>query len=117
ALPIFLRDPRRVPAGASLGQENLLMGDAIAIALQGTLGTFTLDVDFKVPMGGISALFGPSGCGKTTTLRSVAGLNRIPGHIAIGDEIWQDGSRFVPTHRRALGYVFQEASLFAHMSV
>ena len=93
------------------------MGDAIAIALQGTLGTFTLDVDFKVPMGGISALFGPSGCGKTTILRSVAGLNRIPGHIAIGDEIWQDGSRFVPTHRRALGYVFQEASLFAHMSV
>jgi molybdate transport system ATP-binding protein len=93
------------------------MGDAIAIALDGTLGTFTLDVDFTVPMRGISALFGPSGCGKTTILRSVAGLNRIPGHITIGDEIWQDGSRFVPTHRRALGYVFQEASLFAHMSV
>jgi molybdate transport system ATP-binding protein len=93
------------------------MREAIAIALRGELGAFRLDVDFSVPMHGISALFGPSGCGKTTILRSVAGLNRIPGRITVGDEVWQDDRHFVPTHRRALGYVFQEASLFAHLSV
>lgn len=93
------------------------MGQDIAITLKGDHGAFHLDVDLAVPMHGISALFGPSGCGKTTILRAVAGLNRIPGRIAIGDDIWQNGSEFVPTHRRAIGYVFQEASLFPHLSV
>lgn len=93
------------------------MSEAIEIALKGMLGAFRLDVDFAVPMHGICALFGPSGCGKTSILRSVAGLNRTPGRIAIGGEVWQDETRFVPTHRRAVGYVFQEASLFPHMSV
>ncbi|MFA5580720.1 MAG: molybdenum ABC transporter ATP-binding protein [Paracoccaceae bacterium] len=93
------------------------MGDVIGIALTGRLGDFTLNVDFTAPMHGITALFGPSGCGKTTILRAVAGLNRMTGRITIGDEIWQDAHHFRPTHRRALGYVFQEASLFAHLSV
>lgn len=93
------------------------MKSVIEIALAGQLGAFSLDVDFTLPMHGISALFGPSGCGKTSILRSIAGLNRIPGRIAVGDEIWQEGDRFVPTHKRALGYVFQEASLFQHLSV
>lgn len=93
------------------------MGDRIEIALAGTLGAFRLDVDFTVPMRGITALFGPSGCGKTSILRSVAGLNRIPGRIAVGDAVWQQSDRFVPAHRRALGYVFQEASLFPHLNV
>lgn len=93
------------------------MADAIEILLDGQLGTFKLEVDISLPMHGISALFGPSGCGKTSVLRSVAGLNRIPGRIVIGDEIWQEGDRFEPTHKRALGYVFQEASLFQHLSV
>lgn len=93
------------------------MGDDITISLAGTLGVFHLDVDIALPMHGITALFGPSGCGKTSILRSVAGLNRIPGRIAVGGEVWQDEGRFVPTHRRALGYVFQEASLFQHLSV
>ncbi len=93
------------------------MTDAIAIRLNGNFGTFKLDVDLCLPMHGITALFGPSGCGKTSVLRSVAGLNRIPGRIAVDDEIWQDDNRFIPTHRRALGYVFQEAGLFQHLSV
>lgn len=68
-------------------------------------------------MRGITALFGPSGCGKTSVLRCMAGLNRLDGRIGIGDEIWQDGPRFVKPHSRPVGYVFQEASLFAHLSV
>ena len=83
-------------------------------------GDFCLDVDLTLPGQGISALFGHSGSGKTTCLRAMAGLERAAGgYVAIGDEVWQDDSRgiFVPTHRRPLGYVFQEASLFPHLSV
>lgn len=81
---------------------------------------FVLDVDLTLPGRGITALFGHSGSGKTTCLRAIAGLERAPGgYFALGDEVWQDDARniFVPTHRRALGYVFQEASLFLHMTV
>ena len=80
---------------------------------------FTLDVDLTLPGSGVSALFGQSGSGKTTCLRGLAGLERAAdGYVAIGDEIWQDesGHFFVPPHRRALGVVFQEASLFPHLS-
>lgn len=89
--------------------------------------TFTLEVDLHLPGRGVTALFGPSGCGKTTLLRAVAGLERArPGRVVVHGEVWQDdtardgrGSLAVwrPTHERALGYVFQEASLFPHLSV
>jgi len=80
---------------------------------------FTLDVALALPERGISALFGPSGCGKTTVLRALAGLERAEGRVALGDDVWQDDTagRFVPTHRRALGYVIQEAALFPHLDV
>lgn len=78
---------------------------------------FTLDVNFELPAQGVTALFGPSGCGKTTLLRAMAGLERCPGHFWLGEQCWQDQQLFVPVHKRRLGYVFQEASLFAHLSV
>jgi molybdate transport system ATP-binding protein len=80
---------------------------------------FTLDVALALPPRGVSALFGPSGCGKTTVLRAFAGLERAAGRIALGDEVWQDDATrvFVPTHRRALGYVIQESALFPHLDV
>jgi len=81
-------------------------------------GEFRLDVSLCVPGKGVTALFGPSGCGKTTLLRAIAGLDRYrDGFLKVGDMSWQAADRFVPPHRRALGYVFQEASLFAHLSV
>ena len=83
-------------------------------------GDFSLDIDLVFPGHGVTALFGHSGSGKTTCLRAIAGLERPRGGLfTLGDEVWQDEQRgiFVPTHRRALGYVFQEASLFAHLSV
>ena len=80
---------------------------------------FTLDVALALPERGVSALFGPSGCGKTTVLRALAGLARAQGRVALGDAVWQDDATdcFVPTHRRALGYVIQEAALFPHLDV
>ena len=80
---------------------------------------FTLDVSLRLPMRGVSALFGPSGCGKTTLLRALAGLERAAGRVALGDQVWQDDAAglFVPPHRRAIGYVIQEAALFPHLDV
>lgn len=81
---------------------------------------FRLAVDLDLPGQGVSALFGHSGSGKTTVLRCIAGLERAPsGYLAVNGEVWQDSAQghFLPTHKRALGYVFQEASLFAHLSV
>jgi molybdate transport system ATP-binding protein len=81
---------------------------------------FSLDVDLNLPGRGVTALYGHSGSGKTTCLRCIAGLERAEqGFIRINDEVWQDSDNgiFVPPHKRALGYVFQEASLFPHLSV
>ena len=80
---------------------------------------FSLDVDLALPGRGVSALFGPSGAGKTSVLRAIAGLERAPGFVRVNGATWQDDLRneFVPTHRRPLGYVFQEASLFPHLDV
>ncbi|HEV7717964.1 MAG TPA: molybdenum ABC transporter ATP-binding protein [Arsenicitalea sp.] len=89
----------------------------LSVALAGRMGGFALDMAFEAPAGGVTALFGPSGSGKTTILRAIAGLERLSGHCALGETVWQDAARFVPTHRRAIGYVFQEPSLFPHLSV
>ncbi len=80
---------------------------------------FSLDVSFTVPDDGVTALFGPSGCGKTTVLRSVAGLEHAKGRVEMAGQVWQDDEKkiFVPTYARRLGYVFQEASLFDHLSI
>ena len=78
---------------------------------------FTLEVDLDLPGRGVTALFGESGCGKTTLLRCIAGLERGAGRLEVNGELWQDENRFMPTHRRALGYVFQDARLFAHLDV
>ncbi|WMC09435.1 molybdenum ABC transporter ATP-binding protein [Oceanimonas pelagia] len=74
---------------------------------------FCLDAAFEQPSSGVTALFGPSGCGKTTLLRCLAGLERADG------ELWLNGANLhrLPVHRRRFGYVFQEASLFTHLSV
>lgn len=89
----------------------------IEAGFQCTLGAFALEAEFCMPGHGVTALFGPSGSGKTTLLRLIAGLARAPGRLVVNGEVWQDEKNFLPTHRRALGYVFQEASLFPHLSV
>lgn len=87
-----------------------------------TLGRddFTLDVDLYLPGRGISALFGHSGSGKTSCLRCLAGLERASSaYIEVNGEVWEDSARglFLAPHLRPVGYVFQEASLFPHLSV
>lgn len=98
------------------------LGDGIAARFQLRFSSakqsdFSLDVDLQLPAGGITAIFGRSGSGKTTLLRCIAGLYKAEvGNLAINGQLWQSENIFVPTHRRPLGYVFQEASLFAHLT-
>ncbi|MDJ0931311.1 molybdenum ABC transporter ATP-binding protein [Breoghania sp.] len=78
---------------------------------------FSLDVDLDLPAAGVTALFGHSGSGKTTILRCIARLTRAEGRLRVVGETWQERRHFVPAHKRPLAYIFQEASLFPHLSV
>ena len=83
-------------------------------------GGFSLNVQLSLPAQGVSVLWGASGSGKTTCLRVLAGLEpRATGRVVINGDVWQDSASqvFRPVHKRALGYVFQEASLFDHLTV
>ncbi|NOZ42193.1 MAG: molybdenum ABC transporter ATP-binding protein [Alphaproteobacteria bacterium] len=79
---------------------------------------FLLDVDLAIAERGVTVIFGPSGSGKTSLLRTIAGLNdTAQGQITFQDQVWQSERIFLPPHRRPIGYIFQESSLFDHMNV
>jgi molybdate transport system ATP-binding protein len=81
-------------------------------------GDFDLQVDFEIPSTGFTAVSGPSGCGKTTLLRTIAGLEpAAEGVVRVAGEHWLAADGGLPTHRRAVGYVFQQAALFPHLDV
>jgi len=91
----------------------------LAVAARHRLGAFELDIAFEAGPG-ITALFGPSGSGKTSVIRVVAGLLRpADGRVVVGGTTLLDrpAGIDVPTHRRRVGYVFQDARLFPHLSV
>lgn len=94
--------------------------NGITAAFRQTYKDFSLDVTLDLPGRGVTAFSGVSGSGKTTLLRCIAGLERADsGRLVVNGDVWQDDAAgiFVPVHQRALGYVFQEASLFAHLDV
>ena len=93
------------------------MSDSLTVAVTGRVGALSLELGLEVPLQGVTLITGPSGAGKTTLLRCIAGLTRLKGRIAVAGQVWQDGARFTPPHRREVGYVFQDAQLFAHLSV
>ena len=90
----------------------------IAVRFNIQRGEFALNIDTVIPETGVTAIFGPSGSGKTTLLRAIAGLEHADnGYLKVGDALWQGNGVFLPTHQRKIGYVFQEPSLFSHLSV
>jgi molybdate transport system ATP-binding protein len=92
---------------------------ALTVEVRHPLGRIALDVSLRLD-GGLTAVLGPSGAGKTSLLNVVAGLLR-PEHglVRFDDETLTDtGSGvWVPPHRRRIGYVFQDARLFPHLTV
>lgn len=76
------------------------------------------EVTFIVATGQILVLLGPSGCGKTTTLRLIAGFERLDdGWIEVAGKTVADGRVFVPPEKRRVGMVFQDYAIFPHLSV
>lgn len=96
------------------------MSERIEFRFRLPLGRFSLDAAGEIPTRGVTALFGRSGCGKTSLLRCLAGLERAgDAFLSVGGECWHDSKRgfYLPPHKRAIGYVFQEGMLFPHLRV
>ena len=92
----------------------------LRVAVKKRRGTFLLDAHFELPTPGVVALFGRSGCGKSTLVHVIAGLLAADdGEVVLDDTVLQDTARqrYVPPERRRIGYVFQDARLFPHLSV
>ncbi|KGK41241.1 molybdenum ABC transporter ATP-binding protein [Nitrincola sp. A-D6] len=91
---------------------------SLKMNFQVTRSEFRLEADLELPDQGVTALFGRSGSGKTTLLRCIAGLEALPGGLlSFQGQVWQSATQFVPVHQRPIGYVFQEASLFPHLTI
>ena len=91
----------------------------LSVSLLHRFADFTLDAAFDAPAG-LTALFGRSGSGKTTAVNAVAGLLRPAfGRIVVDGDVLLDTDRGIalPPHRRRIGYVFQDARLFPHLTV
>lgn len=91
----------------------------VEIAVRHLLGEFALEAAFA-SQGRLTALFGRSGSGKTSLVNIISGLIRPDsGRVVIDGQVLVDTQDdiFVPKHRRRIGYVFQEARLFPHLSV
>ncbi|MEL6572152.1 MAG: molybdenum ABC transporter ATP-binding protein [Pseudomonadota bacterium] len=89
----------------------------LEVDIRAQLGALHLNVRFQVPSG-VTVLFGASGAGKTSVVNAIAGLLRPDaGRIALGGRVLFDGATQVLPHRRKVGYVFQDARLFPHMTV
>lgn len=92
----------------------------LQVAVRTKLGDFALDAAFEGSGAGVTVLFGPSGAGKSSVLAAVAGAARPDvGRIALGEEVLYDSAAGVdiPMERRRIGWVFQDARLFPHLSV
>ena len=92
----------------------------LEVRLRHRFATFELDVEFATPAAGVTALFGPSGAGKSTVVNAIAGLfEPDEGVVRIGADVLldTDAGRRMPVHTRRIGYVFQDARLFPHLSV
>jgi molybdate transport system ATP-binding protein len=87
--------------------------------LQLDLDGFALDSgDFSIPLQGITVLFGRSGSGKSTLLRAISGLDkRTRGHLTVDGKTWQHAGKTLPAQNRDIGFVFQDAALFPHLTV
>ncbi len=71
------------------------------------------DLDFSVSSGQVTGLLGPSGCGKTTLMRSIVGVQRITsGEVEVFGSRAGDASL-----RDRIGYVTQQASVYADLTV
>lgn len=92
----------------------------ISVDIRHPFPGFELETRFDIGGSGITAIFGPSGSGKSTVINAIAGLlSPRAGRIAFNGETVFNSAEgiFVPSRKRRVGYVFQDARLFPHMNV
>src|SRR5271169_585045 len=93
---------------------------ALRVCIKKKLNYFDLDINFSCFPEELLAMIGPSGSGKTSIIRMITGLE-IPdeGRISYGNEVWFDSSQkiYVAPQKRRLGYVFQDYTLFPHLTL
>ena len=104
---------------SNLTQEQANTQSFIKGNLQLDLGGFALESgEFSIPLQGVTVLFGRSGSGKSTLLRAISGLDkRTRGHLQVNGQIWQENHKALPAQNRDIGFVFQDAALFPHLTV
>lgn len=89
----------------------------LCVALRHRLDAFELDVTFEAGAG-VTALFGRSGAGKTTIVNAVSGLLKADAaEITLDGQIFDSAGIHLQPHKRRIGYVFQDARLFPHLTV
>ncbi len=103
-------------------QASFLPGlPGVEISLQGKLkraSGFSLSLNLKETISGVTAIIGHSGSGKTSLTRCIAGFEKNTDlHLSVDGEVWQNSSIFVPPENRPISTVFQEARLFPHLTV
>jgi len=92
----------------------------LEVAIRKTLRDYMLDLSFTARPGEILTLMGSNGSGKSTTLNIIAGLlSPDTGHIRLNNRTLSEPvhGTFVPIEHRRIGYVFQNAAVFPHLSV
>lgn len=103
-----------------IGRTNNFIELAFLKTLNGSGGTFDLDVRMNISKGDFIILCGPSGAGKTTLLRLIAGLDDAStGRLKVDGEVWLDreNRKYCPVKNRQIGFVFQDYGLFPNMTV
>jgi len=104
---------------------NSQKANVLKVSAKQERGSFTLEINTEIQLVGVTALFGKSGAGKSSLLRLIAGLDHVPGStVQFDQEFWQSpqakgllGNHCLPAHKRRVGYVFQNPSLFEHLNV
>ncbi|WP_147820668.1 ABC transporter ATP-binding protein [Salidesulfovibrio onnuriiensis] len=92
----------------------------IEATLRKKLEAYSLTMDLTCDPGEILCIVGPSGAGKTTLIRMLAGLERPDsGSVRCNGELWNDTdtNTFVPPQQRHIGFVFQDYTLFPHLTL
>ena len=104
------------PVTPAIRRGRRILVDEVSVALGGM--PVLRSTSISAEPGRTLAILGPSGCGKTTLLRVLAGLQRLDaGRVVLGDTMMSSPSVHVAADKRGVGMVFQDWSLFPHLTV
>ena len=103
-------------AGSAVRRGRGILVDEVSVALGGS--PVLRDATISAEPGRTLAILGPSGCGKTTLLRVLSGLQRLDsGRVVLGSMLVSGPGVHVAADKRGIGMVFQDWSLFPHLTV